>query len=111
MASFIILSKGTNPTNHPNPLSPLGTGFGLPTRRAGLAEMHGGKLRMTSEAGDRTTVKLILPASRIIDRAPDAHSCRFEQQSATLSAFSLAVLARKHTARFEGGSRPVSTSK
>jgi signal transduction histidine kinase len=46
-----------------------GTGLGLPLARR-LAEMHGGQLQIASATGEGTTATLILPASRVIERAP-----------------------------------------
>ncbi len=43
-----------------------GTGLGLPLSK-GLVEAHGGELLLNSELGRGTTVKIILPASRIVN--------------------------------------------
>ena len=45
-----------------------GTGLGLPIVR-GLAQAHGGTLRIDSEVGKGTTVYIDLPASRVQSRA------------------------------------------
>ena len=43
-----------------------GTGLGLPITRS-LIEMHDGKLEFESELGKGTTVRVVIPANRIID--------------------------------------------
>jgi PAS domain S-box-containing protein len=45
-----------------------GTGLGLPLARA-LAELHGGTLTLDSTVGRGTTVRITLPANRLVDRA------------------------------------------
>ena len=42
-----------------------GTGLGLPLSKA-LAELHGGTLALESQIGKGTTVRINLPASRVI---------------------------------------------
>ena len=42
-----------------------GTGLGLPLSKA-LIELHGGELRIESEAGKGTTVIVTLPAARVL---------------------------------------------
>jgi signal transduction histidine kinase len=44
-----------------------GTGLGLPLARA-LAELHGGSLELASTPGQGTTVRIILPADRLVER-------------------------------------------
>jgi len=44
-----------------------GTGLGLPIARS-LAELHGGKLEITSKRGSGTCVTVTLPPGRVIDR-------------------------------------------
>ncbi len=44
-----------------------GTGLGLPLAKA-MAELHGGALRLISEVGEGTTVTVIFPAHRTIER-------------------------------------------
>ncbi len=44
-----------------------GTGLGLPLARA-LAELHGGSLELESAPGKGTTVRIILPADRLVER-------------------------------------------
>ncbi len=43
-----------------------GTGLGLPLCKM-FAELHGGKLQLTSTIGEGTTVRITLPASRVIE--------------------------------------------
>jgi len=45
-----------------------GTGLGLPLCKM-FAELHGGKLQLTSEVGVGTTVKIIFPESRVLKTA------------------------------------------
>jgi two-component system cell cycle sensor histidine kinase PleC len=45
-----------------------GTGLGLPLARS-LAELHGGSLQVDSQKGRGTTVTVLLPSSRVVDRA------------------------------------------
>ena len=49
-----------------------GTGLGLPISQA-LAELHGGKVSMSSKLGAGTTITLLFPASRT-ERAPDVQA-------------------------------------
>lgn len=44
-----------------------GTGLGLPLARA-LVEQHGGKLELESAPGIGTTVRVVLPAHRLVER-------------------------------------------
>lgn len=48
--------------------SPQGTGLGLPLASR-LAEMHGGRLEVSSVKGSGTAVRVILPASRVVRHA------------------------------------------
>ena len=41
-----------------------GTGLGLPLCKM-FAELHGGKLQLTSEVGVGTTVRIIFPETRV----------------------------------------------
>ena len=43
-----------------------GTGLGLPLVNA-LVDMHGGRLEIESEAGNGTTVTVVLPSNRVLD--------------------------------------------
>ena len=55
-----------------------GTGLGLPLS-ASLVELHGGKLELTSERGNGTTVTLRFPPERCFAQ-PDEAGVEFEQQ-------------------------------
>ncbi len=44
-----------------------GAGLGLPLSKR-LAELHGGRLEIDSSPGEGTTVRIVLPANRVLDR-------------------------------------------
>ncbi len=48
-----------------------GTGLGLPLVNA-LVDMHGGRLEIESEAGEGTTVTIVLPPDRVLEIRPGA---------------------------------------
>jgi signal transduction histidine kinase len=48
-----------------------GTGLGLPLAKA-FTELHGGRLEISSNPGAGTTVRVVLPAARLIAAAPAA---------------------------------------
>ena len=58
-----------------------GTGLGLPLTQ-GLVALHGGRLDITSEPGQGTTVLVCLPASRILSADASAASARLPDGSA-----------------------------
>jgi len=76
---------GINPKDMPRILEPFqqiasplsrkyeGTGLGLPLVK-GLAELHGGSLRLESAEGKGTTAAVYLPAARVIG-SPDRRPC------------------------------------
>jgi signal transduction histidine kinase len=54
-----------------------GTGLGLPLSKA-LVELHGGQLAIESRLGQGTTVKVLLPASRVL-RLPEAPAAAYSE--------------------------------
>ena len=60
-------------TDNPYDSSGSGAGVGLPIVK-GMIEAHGGRMTMDSEVGRGTTVALVFPADRAIDRPADGRA-------------------------------------